>query len=175
MSFRIGETIADLREWKRESQQQLADSIGVKRETVKFWESGERQIKGKDIINLAKHFGVSADYLLNLSPSMFVDDKSRAACEVTRLSETTITSLQECTDESIQIINRLMESELFWASIAFAESVVDTAKKMESCTGATEDLIKEIRMSRFEGLDSLEQAFDSAIQYDGILKHSQDR
>ena len=29
MSFRIGETIADLREWKRESQQQLADKLGI--------------------------------------------------------------------------------------------------------------------------------------------------
>ena len=63
---KIGERIAALRAAFDESQQDLADALDVKRETVKFWESGDRHIKEDDIVRLAKYFGVSSDVLLGI-------------------------------------------------------------------------------------------------------------
>lgn len=62
----LAKRIKTLRANAGESQQQLADMLDVKRETVKFWEIGARQIKATDLAKLALHFGVSVDYLLGL-------------------------------------------------------------------------------------------------------------
>lgn len=91
----LAERIGKLRVGANESQQDLADKIGVKRETVKFWESGDRQIKGGDIAKLAKHFDVSADYLLGLSDVRTLDRDLKFVCEYTRLSEASIKELLE--------------------------------------------------------------------------------
>jgi len=92
----LAERIGKLRSAAGESQQQLADALSVKRETVKFWESGERQIKGADIAALAKHFKVSSDYLLNLAQYPTNDADLRAVCEYTGLTEQSISNIKKC-------------------------------------------------------------------------------
>jgi len=63
----IGEIIRQLRIENKETQKHLANELGVKRETVNQWENGARDLKTQCIINLAKHFNISADYLLGLT------------------------------------------------------------------------------------------------------------
>lgn len=63
----LSERILKLRCDRNETQQQLADALNVKRETIRWWESGERQIKAGDVAQLARHFGVTSDYLLGLT------------------------------------------------------------------------------------------------------------
>lgn len=172
----IGKRIADLREWKSESQQQLADAIGVKRETVKFWESGDRQIKGRDIIKLSKHFGVSADYILEMSEVRSIGDEAQAACKVTGLSETVVERLSECADT--KIINSLMEQSSFWTAIARLSALSYAVSELRSMYERIQegvgdsmsskrllDLCKEIRMQRFEASDSMDSALDRASSY----------
>lgn len=89
----LAERIGILRARAGESQQELADKIGVKRETVKFWESGDRQIKGADIVKLAKHFNVSTDYLLGFSEAATDDRDLKFVCAYTRLSEDSIKAI----------------------------------------------------------------------------------
>ena len=91
----LAERIGILRARAGESQQELADKIGVKRETVKFWESGDRQIKGADIVKLAKHFNVSTDYLLGFSEAATDDRDLKFVCAYTRLSEDSIKAILE--------------------------------------------------------------------------------
>ena len=63
----IGARIENLRKKKGETQKELAEAVGRKsRETVNQWENNTREVKGDDIVKLAKHFGVTADYLLGL-------------------------------------------------------------------------------------------------------------
>lgn len=83
----FAEKLGRLRAAANESQQQLANSIGVTREVVKFWESGDRQIKAVDLANVAAHYNVSVDYLLGLSPVSSTNSDLRFICEYTGLSE----------------------------------------------------------------------------------------
>lgn len=69
----IGDRIKKLRERKGISQQQLADILRVGRETVARWENGTRDLKTAAIIDLAKYFNVTSDYLLGLSNSATVE------------------------------------------------------------------------------------------------------
>lgn len=64
----IGGRIRKLRTEKCLTQGELGKIIGVKRETINQWESNSRDLKTQRIIDLAKFFGVTADYLLGLEP-----------------------------------------------------------------------------------------------------------
>ncbi len=61
----IGEKIFELRKSLNISQQKLAKEIGVSQKAIDFWEKGINEPKATYVLNLAKFFGVSCDYLLN--------------------------------------------------------------------------------------------------------------
>ena len=63
----IGYRIAAARSKTDDSQADLAAALGVKREMVTYWENGTRPIKAETIIEIAKRYNVSADFLLGLS------------------------------------------------------------------------------------------------------------
>lgn len=86
----IGLIIGKLREQNNESQQELADAIGVSRSLVKAWELGERRIKIDDLVCLSAHYHVSSDYLLGLSAAATDRQDVRFVCEYTGLSKETI-------------------------------------------------------------------------------------
>ena len=65
----IGKKINELRLIKGETQTELGEALGVSREIIQHWERGSRQIKANAIINIARHFEVSADYLLGTAIS----------------------------------------------------------------------------------------------------------
>ena len=83
---KIGPRIVHLR-GEKETQQQLADAIGVKREIVAFWETRKRCPNTEQIKKIADHFHVSADYILGLSDIESPDKTVQAICEYTGLSE----------------------------------------------------------------------------------------
>lgn len=59
--------IGDLREDNDMTQQEVADLLNCRREVYRRYEKGTREIPVSYAIILAKHYGVSLDYLLNLS------------------------------------------------------------------------------------------------------------
>ena len=59
----LGKRIEQIRKDRGETQQQLADAVGVKRETVNQWESGTRQLKAEAVVSIAKHYCITSDYL----------------------------------------------------------------------------------------------------------------
>ena len=86
----VSERLIALREEQGETQQQLADAIGITRQTLSRYEIGMRTM-GVDILaELAKHFVVSADFLLGLSDVKSTDKDMQTACAVTGLSEEAI-------------------------------------------------------------------------------------
>lgn len=59
--------IGDLREDNDMTQQEVAELLNCRREVYRRYEKGTREIPVSYAIILAKHYGVSLDYLLDLS------------------------------------------------------------------------------------------------------------
>lgn len=60
----FGERIKNLRIERRLTQQEVADALGVSKNTIYSWENGVRSPTLDMLSTLADFFGVSADYLL---------------------------------------------------------------------------------------------------------------
>lgn len=60
----IGEKIQELRKKKNMSQEQLAEELGISRQSVSKWESGQSVPEINKVIQLSELFRVSTDYLL---------------------------------------------------------------------------------------------------------------
>lgn len=65
----IGDKIKELRKNSKITQAELSDSINIGQSTLANFENGKRTIPVDIIIELARYFNVSADYLLGLSNS----------------------------------------------------------------------------------------------------------
>ncbi len=62
--MKFEEKLVKLRKERTLSQEQLAEKLGVSRQAVSRWESGETTPDMANIIGLCRIFGISADYLL---------------------------------------------------------------------------------------------------------------
>ena len=62
----IGKRIKELRTSLNLSQHKLATKIGVTQKAIDFWEKEVNEPKASYIVNLAKVFNVTTDYLLGL-------------------------------------------------------------------------------------------------------------
>lgn len=62
----IGERILSLRRMKGISQEDLAQHIGVSRQSVSKWELGDSEPETAKIVELSRYFGVSTDELLGM-------------------------------------------------------------------------------------------------------------
>lgn len=62
--MRFEEKLVDLRKSRGISQEQLAEALGVSRQAVSRWESGDSTPDMTNLLGLCQYFGVSADYLI---------------------------------------------------------------------------------------------------------------
>ena len=90
------------RHHEKESQQQLADALGVKREIVAYWESGARVPKPEQIAAIAEHCHVSADFLLGLTENTTRDEDLRSVCDYTGLVEDAVMFLHFLRDRPVE-------------------------------------------------------------------------
>ena len=90
----VSKRIVSLREEKGETQQELANAIGITRQSLSRYEIAARTVSVEVLGALAQHFNVSADYLLGLSDVRSTEQDIQTACEVTGLSEKAIENIQ---------------------------------------------------------------------------------
>ena len=64
MYIKFSERLKELRTGKNLTQQQLADSVRMKRYNISDWEQGRTEPDISSIITLADFFTVTTDYLL---------------------------------------------------------------------------------------------------------------
>ena len=76
-------------------QQDLADYLNIKRQTVSLYMSGLSMPDASQIRGIAYFFNVSADYLLGLSDSESLDDSIQSVHSITGLSESAINYLKQ--------------------------------------------------------------------------------
>lgn len=62
MSNNIGEKMKNLRLNRKMSQNDVAEAMGISRQYVSRWESGERNINADQLVQYAKIMGVTLDY-----------------------------------------------------------------------------------------------------------------
>lgn len=70
----IGDKIKDLRVKNNLSQNDLAISVGVKRHTISAYETNNITPPIDKLILIAKHFGVSIDYLCGVSDNPIINN-----------------------------------------------------------------------------------------------------
>lgn len=66
----VGKRIAALRKSKHETQEALAQELGLTRSAICQWENGNTLPNYQNILNLAKHFEVTVGDLLNAPASV---------------------------------------------------------------------------------------------------------
>lgn len=92
---KFGERLLKLREEQNETQQQLADAIGITRQSLSRYETNERTPNIDLIYSVAKHYNVSSDYLLGLTEEPIIEPDIKKACKVTGLSGEAIRKLAQ--------------------------------------------------------------------------------
>lgn len=60
----FGKNLRELRTEKNLSQPDLGNIFSVSRQTISSWESGQREHSIDTLVNIAKFFNVTTDYLL---------------------------------------------------------------------------------------------------------------
>lgn len=80
----IHERIYELRRQRGFSQEQLAEKIGVSRQTVSKWESGASVPELEKLIALSRCFGVSVDALIGHAAPVPLTQQQAAEVEVKR-------------------------------------------------------------------------------------------
>lgn len=113
---RINTALAD----KKITQKELADYLKVKPNVISYFCSGERTPNTEQIIMIAEYLSVSTDYLLGRTNSKSIDNKFRAAVDVTGLSEEAITALQNLSSKEKgvqQVIEAILQNKLFEEAI----------------------------------------------------------
>lgn len=68
----LGKRIKQLRESRGETQQKMAENLGVSQQTVAGWEKGQRNPSWETLSILADYFCVSVDYLLGRTDVPYV-------------------------------------------------------------------------------------------------------
>ena len=69
-----------------ETQAEVGDAIGKTRQAVGYYADGSSSPDWETLAKIAKHLGVSTDWLLGLSNTPAIDDKARSACDFLGLS-----------------------------------------------------------------------------------------
>ena len=91
----FGKRLFKIRESRGESQQELADSIGITRQSLSRYELGERTANIDLLKKISEHYNISADYLLGLTDNATVDTNLQAVCEYTGLSDKAILTIKD--------------------------------------------------------------------------------
>lgn len=140
---KVSKRIVELREERGETQQELADAIGITRQSLSRYEIAARTINVDVLGALARHFCVSADYLLGLSDVKSTEHDMQIACNVTGLSEKAIDMLSDrgilaycCRDNNNparvyeEILNRVLSNALFYDMVSNYAQLFEVSEEM---------------------------------------------
>lgn len=124
---KFGERLLKLREEREETQQQLADAIGITRQSLSRYETSDRTPNIDLIYHIAKHYNVSSDYLLGLSEVQTMDKDIRTACDLTGLNEEAIKKVSELDNNSKSALNYFISFEGIEEFFTLLSQIIITA------------------------------------------------
>lgn len=130
------------------TQETLGEVLQVSRQMISQYCSGASTPDWKAIAAMAKHFDVSADYLLGLTDVQSPKADLRAVCDYTRLSERAINAIQRSTDEDISVLSALLsDAEIFYSFICIWHARLSSR--------SIDPLISEFENASVQGDDEL--------------------
>lgn len=88
----LSERLQFLRKKEDFSQEQLADMLGISRQAVSKWESGQGKPEIDNIIKLTQIYNVSADYIL-LGKEEITENKTEVSKNTPQTSNKTINTI----------------------------------------------------------------------------------
>lgn len=115
-----------------EKAKELAEKLGVSIQAVNQYKQGQGFPKTENLVNIARHFNVSLDYLVGLSDVSTPDASIQAIAEYTGLSQRAIELLHSSTGvfPFVTAINRILESGM--SGISLLISIEDYLNTDES-------------------------------------------
>lgn len=149
---KVSKRVILLREEKGETQQELADAIGITRQSLSRYELAMRTVNVDVLAALAQHFGVSSDYLLGLSDVKSTEQDVQTTCEVTGLSEEAVIYLQETQmkKKSKQTLHALSEmisdTNLFFVLEQICESARKESEQFDFYNAAFDFFAKSLSL-----------------------------
>lgn len=159
-SFKIGKHLEELRKSRNETQQELANALGVKRETVNQWESESRQLKAEAVVNLAKHFGVSSDNIVGLSFSEAqAGEREKIACDYLGIDDHSAELIKKHSS-AVRLLCSANNAEAFLKSFANIGLCVDMINNAVSAAEIFFSLLKD-------GKDTYTETGE-AVELDGV-------
>lgn len=119
--FRVfSDRLSLLMKERKLTQQILADGLGIKRQTVSLYMTGQSMPDAEQLKKIAIFFDVSADWLLGLSDIRTLDIDIKKVCECTGLSESSVCTLQnfkqlvkKSPNRSLKRINWIIDKMLY--------------------------------------------------------------
>ena len=101
--------LRELIERKNVTISSLAKCVGITRQAVSQYCDGSTQPNAETIFKIARHFNVSADYLLGLSDVPSVDTDLKAVCDYTGLSQEAVELIKENSDIDADLLKQFLD------------------------------------------------------------------
>lgn len=95
-------TIAENGKERKLRQQDLADYLGVKRQTISLYMTGQSMPDAEQLKNISIYFNVSADYLLGLTDVPTVNTNTRKVCDYVGLSQEAVELLHNMSNNKFK-------------------------------------------------------------------------
>jgi len=137
-SFKVfPERLSSLMKEKNLRQQDLADFLGVKRQTVSLYMTGQSIPDAEQLKNIAVFFKVSADWLIGLSSVKSTAPDVKNICKYTGLSENAVEWLHGLSTlepdlQWIFILNELMGTEAFESVLSYINMARKSIPSLEN-------------------------------------------
>ena len=109
----FAERLTELREIEGKKRQEVADSLGITRASLEYYEKGKRKPDIEVLTKLANYYKVSTDYLLGLSDAPTTDRDVQFICDYTGLD---MESLKNISKDNIEnkIINIYQDKKSYY-------------------------------------------------------------
>lgn len=134
----------------KQTMAEVAAATGVSQSCISDLENDKRRNVGaEDIKKLAKHYGVSADYLLELSDTPSIDLDIKAICGYTGLSDTAVKRLNYSNQQAKQ--EATMET---FHTVISGQSVIELIDKLTSSSHVFFIADSFRKLSQKKGLDA---------------------
>lgn len=128
------------------SQQDLASALGIKRQTISLYTSGQSSPDIGRLKRIADYFGVSSDWLLGLSKSRSLDSDIQTVVRTTGLSDKAVNILKEMEHSEVALFSEIIENWNFDEFIAYFENYVSLRRAMANAESSDIKRLDSLRV-----------------------------